>query len=176
MKIISILRGINVGGKRKLLMADLKTIATNCGAQNVDTYIQSGNILADWSGSKKEFSQKLSASIQSEFGYEVPVITISSEDLAIAAAKNPFANSSDITQMHLTFLSEEADQKIIDNLRFPVSEDEFHIKGNFVYIKCKGSYHKTKLSNQFFEKNLQVQATTRNWKTVSKLLELSMKS
>lgn len=177
-KYLAILRGINVGGKRKLLMADLKLICEEIGWTDLQTYIQSGNVLFN---SKKEIdtiaeAKKLEKKIKSQYNYDVPVIIISIKALEVAAKKNPFIKSKDfdIKQMHLTFLSqapEKAPLKEIKEFQYP--PDEYKISGLFVYVKVLTSYHKTKVSNGFFEKKLKVKASTRNWKTVSKLLELA---
>ncbi len=89
--------------------------------------------------------------------------------------ENPYAESGiNITQLHLTFL--KSIQKNKDVLILPKmikQEDEFVIRNSVVYIRCFGKYHQSKLTNDFFEKKLKVEATTRNWKTILKLSELA---
>ncbi len=175
-KRIAILRGINVGGKRKLPMADLKALLTQLNFSNVITYIQSGNVVFDTEQdlSDEALSQLLEKDIANTFQLDVPVIIRSPEALKSAVETNPFLKDADIAQLHLTFLSTEPANNLAQEIAtIDFAPDQFHIQGNDVFIQCEGKYHQTKLSNTFFEKKLKVKATTRNWKTVMKLLELS---
>lgn len=174
---IAILRGINVGGKRKILMADLKLLMEGLGYQNIQTYIQSGNVIfnADDKLQNKEIEQEIENAILEKFSFEVPVIVLSKDEIENAVAKNPFYKAdADINKLHLTFLNEVPDkdkQEIAES--FDYSPDQFKIIRKYAFIYCEDSYHKSKLTNDFFEKKLKVKATTRNWKTVLKLWELS---
>ncbi len=175
-KYVAILRGINVGGKRKILMKDLKLLFEELGFRDVQTYIQSGNVI--FCGreitSEVTFSEEIEQAIFEKFGFEVPVILRTSEELAEMLSNNPFLPETDVSRLHVTFLNdlpkEEAVEKI-KNLDF--SPDSFCLTGKNVFIDCAGKYHKTKLSNRFFENKLKVKATTRNWKTVLKVLEMA---
>lgn len=174
---IAILRGINVGGKRKILMADLKELADTLGYRNIQTYIQSGNLIfeLDEKIENKEIAKNIELAIEKKFGLEVPVIVLSKDDIESAIAKNPFYKAdADINKLHLTFLNEfpEKDKQEIAE-SFDFAPDKFKIIGQNAFVYCEDSYHKSKLTNDFFEKKLDVKATTRNWKTVLKLWELS---
>jgi len=175
---ISILRGINVGGNRKILMADLKSLFEKLGFSNVQTFIQSGNIIFE--SIKKESNTDLERNIQKAisetFSFDVPVIVRTSEEMAESIANNPFwkEKDADIERLHLTFLKElpsvEKLEKIKDLQFLP---DRFQIIGQEAFIFCSAGYSDSKLTNQFFESKLGVSATTRNWKTVMKLYALS---
>lgn len=175
---IAILRGINVGGKRKILMKDLRELFTNLGYSNLKTYIQSGNVIFQTDKNEADImiANKIEKAITDKYGFSVPVIIINPHTLAQLAANNPFITDGEtpINHLHLTFLKEapspENHTKI---LTYNYAPDQFVIKENAVYIFCQGKYHKSKLTNNFFEKKLKVTATTRNWKTVLRLLELS---
>ena len=174
---IAILRGTNVGGKRKILMADLKSMFEKMKFSNVSTYIQSGNVLFDLKKEveKSELTEKIEKSIKKEFGFDVPVIVRTPKEIETAINQNPFyKDDTDIVHLHLTFLSEtptEENQEKTESYSY--EPDKFEIKGKDVFIYCEGKYHQSKLTNNFFEKKLKVNATTRNWKTVLKLYELS---
>ncbi|SRR5690554_2188155 len=174
-KKIAILRGINVGGKRKILMADLKSMFSNLGFKDVITYIQSGNIIFESNLDDLELATQIENAILNKFKFEVPVIIRSNLDLEEAILSNPFyTNQLDTNNLHLTFLKElpnNNDSELINSLSF--GSDKFAIIGQDVFVYCEGKYHESKLTNNFFEKKLKVGATTRNWKTVLKLLELS---
>jgi uncharacterized protein (DUF1697 family) len=175
---ISILRGINVGGKRKILMADLKALYEKLGFSEVKTYIQSGNVI--FKAQKQEghqLAQKISEAIEEKYGFEVPVIVRTKEEMERTLSANPFLNQEDtvIENLHLTFLSDLPVEEKLEKIKsIDHSPDQFHIIRKDVFIFCSGKYHQTKLSNTFFEKKLKVNATTRNWKTAKKLLELTI--
>ncbi len=174
-KKIAILRGINVGGKRKILMADLRAMLEKMNFSNVKTYIQSGNVIFDAAETNNlKLSASIAKAITEQFGFEVPVIVRTSEEWAKSVGQNPFYNKgADIGQLHLTFLSEEPKPEEKEKTEsYNYEPDKFVIQGKDVFIYCDGKYHKSKLGNNFFEKKLKVNATTRNWKTVLKLLEL----
>lgn len=172
---IAILRGINVGGKRKILMSDLRLLLEKIGFKDVKTYIQSGNVIFKSNKSNAEIISEIKKTVNQNFGFDVPVIIRTSEDLEHIVNSNTFyKQENDVSKLHLTFLSTKPTNDIIGKVElFNSSPDKFIIKDENVFIYCEGKYHKSKLTNNFFEKKLEVEATTRNWKTVLKLLELS---
>lgn len=173
---IAILRGINVGGKRKILMADLKSMCEKLGLKNVKTYIQSGNLIFNSDRQNSELENDLEKAITEKFGFDVPVIVRTEKELEASINNNPFFDKdADIKQLHLTFLKEKPSKENIDKtLTYNYEPDKFKIDDKDTFIFCAGKYHKSKLTNNFFEKQLKVGATTRNWKTVLKLSELSI--
>ncbi len=172
---IAVLRGINVGGKRRILMADLKLIFRELGCTDVATYIQSGNVIFKSQAESQELENRIAKAITETFGFDVPVIVRTSEELSESATRNPFYKTdTDINKLHLTFLKEKPSEENREHAETYIYEpDKFIIDRKDVFIFCEGKYHKTKLTNNFFEKKLKVGATTRNWKTVMKLIELS---
>lgn len=174
-KHIALLRGINVGGKRKLLMANLKKMLSHLGFENIITYIQSGNVIFE---GKKEtdvsgLEERIKEAILETFDLDVPVIIRTVEEIKAIAGENPF-DQANIDQLHVTFLKEEPSEAEVVKIQTCItSADEFKIFGKNVYIQCSGRYSDSKLTNKFFEDKLKVSATTRNWKTILKLLELS---
>ena len=177
-KYISILRGINVGGKRKILMADLRELYKSLGFENIVTYIQSGNVIFE---SKKKnanntFTKKIKEAIFEKYGFDVPVIIRSVEEIKNILKKNPFLKKegAQIENLCVTFLSEVPSEENLEKIKTcDYSPDLFQIIEDNTFLFIEGKYHKSKLTNNFFEKKLKVSATTRNWKTVLKLLELS---
>ena len=172
MKYISILRGINVGGKRKIVMKDLVKLYENLGFTSVKTYIQSGNVLFDAVETPK--ASDVEDAIKKNYGFDVPVIISTENDWLKTIASNPFLSDEiDPKQLHVTFLDSVPKEEIVQQIStLDYSPDSFTIKDKVVYLKCENPYHKTKLSNAFFEKKLNQKATTRNWKTVNKIGEL----
>ena len=110
------------------------------------------------------------------FGFDVKVLVIDKDEIEKAIDGNDFVNKrkEDITKMHITFLSEEPIKANIDKLKdWTHLDDEFIIKGRIVYLFCPKGYGVSKLSNNFFESKLKVDATTRNWRTVNELLNMA---
>jgi uncharacterized protein (DUF1697 family) len=176
-KYISLLRGINVGGNRKILMADLKILYSRLGFQNIATYIQSGNVVFETTAADTEqIAQSIAQAIQTQYGFDVPTMVIAAADMHKIAAENPFlAADSDtpIERLHVTFLAKAPAEAALQKIAtYHYAPDIFSIKNQAAYIACE-KYNETKLSNAFFEKQLGVNATTRNWKTVLQLVALS---
>ena len=103
-KLISILRGINVGGKRKILMADLRELYEKLGFKNPQTYIQSGNVLFDYTGKKKiaDIESTIYKAIQKAYDFEVPVIVRTVKEITDAYNNNPFATKD--TEIELSLI------------------------------------------------------------------------
>jgi len=175
-KYISILRGVNVGG-RKVPMANLKSLYEELGFKEVITYIQSGNVIFKTDKTSGQSLEKIIENkINKTFNMVVPVIIRHVYEMKNVVANNPFLKIKGIDngKLHVTFLEKIPGQAELDNIKkFDYSPDRFIIIDKEVFLYCPGEYGKTQLSNNFFENKLKVQATTRNWKTVNKLVELS---
>ena len=156
-------------------MADLTALCQKLGWASVVTYIQSGNLIFDSEKQNPELEATLEKAISYNYGFDVPVIVRNANELQTSIGKNSFfARDSDISKLHLTFLKEKpADENVEKIKTYNYEPDKFEIEEKDVFIYCAGKYHQSKLTNNFFEKKLKVGATTRNWKTVLKLQELS---
>ncbi len=175
---ISILRGINVSGSNKIKMNDLKLLYEELEFSNVVTYIQSGNVIFKSSKnlSDTNLSNKIEHAILNKFKLNVPVIIRSIDELENVIMANPFIKQNDIIteKLHVTFLSEKPRQPELEKIKsLDYSPDKFVIKEKEIYIYCPNGYGNTRLTNNFFENKLKVKATTRNWRTANKLLELT---
>lgn len=174
---ISILRGINVSGQKPIRMEALRKSYENMGFHQVRSYIQSGNIV--FSAEHPEpatLSKKIEQQIEKDFGYQVPVIVMSAEQLEHIANQNPFPEQpgKDPSFFHVTFLSDapgDYDHKEIAAKK--LMEEEVVITPSAVYLYCPKGYGRSKLTNNLFENKLKVRATTRNWRTVNRLLEMA---
>lgn len=177
-KQIALLRGINVGGKRKILMHDLRELFQELRFANIQTYIQSGNVIFNSSGNKDniKLADEIMEAILNKYGFQVPVIVLNAEELNAAISENPFftTDNTDVERLHITFLKEPPQNNKLQKIKsLNFAPDLFEIKNKNVFIFCAGKYHESKLTNNFFENKLKVPATTRNWKTVLKLSELA---
>jgi len=173
---ISVLRGINVSGQKKILMADLKELYAALNFKNVTTYIQSGNVVfnTDSSLSNQELAKEIEKAIQQKYSFAVPVIIRRAPELAQIIAANPFLADSSIDKLHVTFLAEIPQESNVGKLNtFYYPPDQFEVIGQEVYLHIPERYGDTKLSNSFFETKLKVSATTRNWKTVQQLNQMA---
>jgi len=178
---IAILRGINVGGKRRILMPDLKSLFADLGYQNIITYIQSGNVIFQTPDNNSAFiiANKIENEILEKFNLNVPIIIKSFKEFLEAIQKNPFyktdnTDNTDIEKLHLTFLNKNPTFEKLQSIEgFDFSPDKFKVIDNNVFIYCEGKYHRSKLTNAFFEKKLNTNCSTRNWKTILKIAELA---
>lgn len=167
---VSMLRGINVGGNRKVSMQTLKERYASLGFKNVQTYVQSGNVVFSASGSATGVKEKIETDIKQTFGFEVEVFMRNAEKLSTLLEKSPF-KGKDETKLHVTFLSRKPPNVPLEELNSArAGEEDFQVAGKEIYLYCPNGYGITKLSNGFFEKKLKVSATTRNWRTVNTLL------
>ena len=167
---IVLLRGINVSGKNKLPMSELRDLLSKLGFRNVQTYIQSGNIILDAAEEKSMVEERIKKGIQTQFGYDVPVIAKTVDDLKRAIKGNPYPTTNEKV-VAVVFLS---DVSTITNIEINKDEyDQFTILNDVVYLYCPNGFGRSKLTINVFEKKLHLIATSRNWKTTNKLLELS---
>ena len=171
-----LLRGINVSGHNMIKMEALKTTLEAIGFQNVETYIQSGNVFVD---TEEENAAAVGFKIKQEIfkvlGHEVPVVVIGKADLEACSKNNPFLKEKDldIKKLYVAFVSTTLRSDSINDLKMSqVKPDQAHIDGNRIYIKYAVGAGKTRLDQKYIEKKLNVTATIRNWNTVTQLLEM----
>ncbi len=179
MKYISILRGINVSGQKKIKMADLKILYEAQGFGSVTTYIQSGNVIFESKGVNKEGLKKtIENAIEDKFTFHVPVDIRTNQELKQIVDNCPYEEAQaeeNGTKILVTFLrSTPSVQKQELLLEYVKSPERLTIQGSEAYLYCPNGYGKSKLSNIFIENKLGILATTRNWKSVKKLYELSI--
>ena len=173
---IALLRAINVGGTKKLLMADLRAMFEAAGCTDVHTYIQSGNVVFR---AEDALAERIPVLIQAEIadskGFEVPVVTRSAAEWGDVVAGNPFlAAGADPAQLHVGFLAEAPSAARIAELdpdRSP--SDEFEVRGREVYLHFPNGTARSKLTVDYFDRVLGTTITIRNWRTVGKLLDMA---
>ena len=172
---ISMLRGINVGGQKQVRMADLKNMYESLEFGNVQTYVQSGNVVFD--SQEMDVSilrQTIEAQIEAVFGFSVPVLIRTGGDFWRVIESHPFAGEEAVRVL-VTFLYDRPRKSKLEDLsHYEDKVDQFAIGEQEIFLFCPGGYGKTKLSNTFFEKKLGVVATTRNWNSVNALYQMAM--
>ena len=171
---IALLRGINVSGQKKVPMAALRELLSNLGFGNVQTYIQSGNVIFQSSQEKiSELEYLIQEALKSHFGFEVSVLVRTASNLKSIVDHCPFTDEKKVNS-YFTLLHSVADSHLIgETKKINYSNEEFIITKNCVYFYSSTGYGNAKCNNNFFERKLKVTATTRNYKTMVKLLSLS---
>lgn len=174
---IALLRGINVGGHNKVPMAELRELLSDIGFEKVQTYIQSGNVVLQSSLSDKErVENKIQKAILKQFDFGVPVIVKTRVEMEAIFELCPFLQDKKeesyfviLSDVSTPELVNKASEKIYDN-------DEFKIINDCLYFHSSAGYGKSKFNMNWFEKTLKVKATSRNYKTMVKLLAMSKDS
>ena len=172
---LALLRGINVSGTKMIKMEALKLRLETIGFENVRTYIQSGNVLIDSIESSNKVAFLIKQEIFKTFGFDVPTLVVSKDDLESCLQRNPFLKSEnfDLKKMYVAFVSKELSENSIHELKTSqFKPDEAIIMGNKIFIKYDVGAGKTRLDQKYIEKKLNVVATIRNWNSISNLYEL----
>jgi len=173
---VALLRAINVGGTKKLLMADLRAMFEAAGCTDVRTYIQSGNVVFR---AEAPLAERVPALIEAEIaatkGFEVPVVTRSAAELDAVVTGSPFlAAGADPTQLHVGFLAQAPTAARIAELDPDRSPgDAFEVRGREVYLHFPNGTARSKLTVDYFDRVLGTTITIRNWRTVGKLREMT---
>jgi uncharacterized protein (DUF1697 family) len=174
---IALLRGINVSGQKKVKMADLRNLLETIPFQHVQTYIQSGNILFEHEQTAAaNLEEKIASTIREKYGFEVSVLVKTPEELNQILENNPFLQDpgKDPNRMYFTLLSEVPAPERIEKLKtFDYHPEEYVLDGTTVYFFSPHGYGRARMNNNFFENQLKVSATTRNLKTMQKLVEMA---
>ena len=170
---IALLRGINVSGQKKIPMAELRELLTNYNLKEVQTYIQSGNVIfKSLERDIQKLELKIHEAIKAHFGFEVPVLVKTPEDLQHIFDNCPFPEDKK-TNSYFTLLYSVPDKDLIDDVsKITYPNETFVITNDCIYFHCSTGYGKAKYSNNFFERKLKTTATARNYKTMVKLLAM----
>jgi uncharacterized protein (DUF1697 family) len=173
---LALLRAVNVSGQNRISMAELRRALGGLGLTGVETYLQSGNVVFDAEGDDAaKQAAAIHGSIEREFGHDVPVLVVTAAELMLVAAANPFvASGADEKALHVTFLFAPADADGFAGRELPAQTGEHAERaGPVIYLDLPHGYGRTKLNNAWFERALGTPATTRNWRTVLALVQMS---
>ncbi len=171
---IALLRGINVGGHKKVPMAELRELLTTSGLENVQTYIQSGNVIfQSTQKNKNKLEDLIHNAITSHFDFEVPTLVRTREDLKTIFDNCPFTEEKKVNS-YFTMLSEIPEKDLVDEAsKKTYPNEDYIILNDCIYFFCANGYGNAKFNLNFFERKLNINATSRNYKTMVKLLSLS---
>ena len=173
---ISLLRGINVSGQKKIKMAELTSLYESLNFENVSTYIQSGNVVFRSSNDAQVIKEAIEAAIKEHFNFEVPVMVITQHQLENVAENLPFTHidiEQEGSKIIIFFLSNNVSIDQRDILEpYLTNSEQLVIGKGVIYLYCPEGSGKSKLTNKFIENKLKLISTARNIKTINKLLLL----
>lgn len=171
---VALLRGINVGGRSSVKMADLRSEMTGLGFEGVATYIQSGNVVFGSDAAEDGLIVMVESALGERFERPIKVLLRSAAEMAVVATENPFAGrQDDLTKLSVTFLSvpPEPDRREVD---VPSGETgAVRLVGRNVYVHTPDGYGRSKLTNTFLEQRFGCTATTRNWRSLLVLRDMT---
>ncbi len=175
---ISMLRGINVGAQKRLVMETLRGIYTQLGFTHVRTYVQSGNLVCECpEQDPASLTRLIEAQIEQTCGFRVEVFIRRPGEIQRILAGNPFLKdrNEDPSKLHVSFFYRAPSETGLSKLIAPDGiSDEFVLGEMSVYLFCPNGYGKSKLTNSFFERKLGMPVTTRNWNTVNALYKMAV--
>lgn len=169
---VAFLRGINVGGQKRFSMSDQERLFSALGYKNIRAYLQTGNVVFQTQKTSKEATSEIQAAISEKYGWEVPILIKTTSEIAAIVKHCPFSQEkkekSYFTLLHAipnsverTAIASEASK-----------EEEFIIAETCIYFFPENGYGRAKFNNNYFETKLKVTATTRNYRTMKKVLTL----
>jgi uncharacterized protein (DUF1697 family) len=177
---VILLRAVNVGGYGKLSMADLRQTLSALGFKNIETYIQSGNAIADSNLAPDKVGPSISRALEKLAGAPVDVIIRTHDQLDKLVRANPFAPeaASDGSRVHVSFLSAPAAptaraalESIVE--KFPNRRDRYHLAGDHIYFHFPDGAADIKFTGKALDRAIAATGTARNWNTVLKLHAMS---
>lgn len=166
------LRGINVGGKAKVPMADLRALLVSAGLSQSATYIQSGNAVFHAEAPRAAVVADLEARLLAAFGLPIRVVLRTGPELAAIEAASPWASAGETRPLYVTFLADTPTEAAVAGLDPTRSApDEFRVLGREIHLRLVNGAGTTKLTLDWFERRLGVVGTARNWNTLVAMRE-----
>ncbi|HTK23646.1 MAG TPA: DUF1697 domain-containing protein [Gaiella sp.] len=175
MRVAALLRGINIGPNKRISMSDLRSIVEGLGYTDVETYLQSGNVVFT-PGKKGDHAERLSEAIEKETGHKVAVLVRTAKELAGVMAANPYP-VTDPTKVVVAFLGEQVElgQLGLGDLG-PYLPDELTLHGRQIYVSLPNGQGRSKLMEALVRRRMPTTITVRNWRTVEALATLTYES
>jgi uncharacterized protein (DUF1697 family) len=185
---VALLRGINVGGRNKVPMADLREVVASLGHTGVTTYIQTGNVLFSTAETDTaKLAGALEAAIEERFGIWASVVVLSRDELAETLAGNPYTGEPNPKLVHVVFLNAAPPEDLLDRIAAAESaatakgsRDTIQAAGAALFLHTPDGFGTSELAQTLFrvigapskQKKHGLAATARNWATATKLLSL----
>jgi uncharacterized protein (DUF1697 family) len=184
---VALLRGINLGGRNKVPMAELREVVSSLGHTGVTTYIQSGNVLFSTEETDNaKLAAALESAIEERFGLWSSVVVLSRDELAAVLAANPYPAEPDPRLVHVVFLNADPPPDLLDRIAAVVSaaaakgsRDTVQASGRALYVHTPDGFGRSELAQNLFRlvtpparQKQSLAATARNWATATRLLSL----
>jgi uncharacterized protein (DUF1697 family) len=169
---VALLRGINVGGNKKVPMAELRALASKLGWQQVATYIQSGNVVFAGDGGAAAAERALEQAIEKHFGFPVPVVVRTAEQWRAFASRSPFrdAERERANALHLGLSKQQPLRGAAAALReYAKTGERIAIEAGAIWIDFAGGVARSKVTPAVLDRLVGSSVTLRNWKTVQAL-------
>ncbi len=173
---VALLRGINIGAKKRIAMADLKALVEGLGHTEVATYVNSGNVVFDAEAADETtLAEGIESALMTMHDLDVPVVVRSAVELASIVAANPFPQHADHPKtLHVSFLSETPAADLVEALdRIEKGEDGYRVVGRNVYLHYPNGMSGAVFMVNGLDRALAVTSTSRNWRTVLKLADMT---
>jgi uncharacterized protein (DUF1697 family) len=172
---VALLRGINVGGHKKLPMAELRSLMELLGFTEVSTYIQSGNVTfrSSSEASAEELQDTIQKAILKKYDWEVPVLLKTSSEIQQILDACPFPKETKEKSYFMLLFKPPSAEDIETTRTYQFPGEEYIITPQCVYFYCAAGYGRAKMNGNFFEQKLGVGVTARNYRTIMKLLEMA---
>jgi uncharacterized protein (DUF1697 family) len=173
MRLVVLLRGINVGGHKRISMADLRELLASRGYGDVETYLQSGNAVVSSDRAPADVERDISAAIASALGHEVEVVVRTAAQIAQVVADDPFADVRDDHRFHQAlFLAGEPDPEAIARLEATdFTPERLVVREGVLHAWCPDGVNDSPLLKALGR--VRTSTTARNWRTVEKLAEMT---
>ncbi len=171
---IALFRGLNMGGHNILPMKELVKLLEKLGCSDIRTYIQSGNaVFRSKEQRASRLSDKISVEIRKTHGFAPRVLLLEQEEMNKIIASNPFPEAeSDPKSLNLLFLTSDPERPDVNALeKIRKQSERFRLKGNVFYLHTPEGVGRSKLAMNA-ERLLGVPVTGRNWRTVTKIMEM----
>lgn len=166
---VALLRGINVGGRNKVAMADLRAVVASLGHADVATYVQSGNVVFTADAPQ---AGAIEAALEERLGVTPAVVVLSREELEQVVAGNPWPDERDGKRLHVVFSVDEPDAEVVTAaLEMVGGDDEAQIVGGTLYLHTPSGLGRSKLAAELARRGPK-DGTARNWTTVTRLLAM----
>jgi uncharacterized protein (DUF1697 family) len=174
-KQILLLRGVNVGGRNRVAMAELREALADAGMQGARTYLQSGNVVLDSEATPDELARDCERVIAERFGVGTAVVARTRDELAQIVAHDPLGELADSPKLYqVSFCSSEPDRGAVDKVaKRAVGGERLVVHGREIYAWFPDGVGRSRLASQLSSQQLGATVTARNWTTVVKLLELA---
>ena len=167
------LRGVTPVGKNRVPMAELRPALAKAGLRDVRTYIQSGNVLAKSALGPAAIEALVHEVILKEIGADLAVVARTHPRIKRILESNPFPADAASRTYYTLFASAPAAARVRDLLALDFAPDDVRVIGDTLYTLYATKHSDSKFNNNFYERKLKIAATTRNFNTLSRLLELS---